>query len=571
MPSRGRTDSATARSAARAATPTAGCANSPGNPSRAPCRPPVARSTAEPAAFTAASAATVVPSSRTALAVPIPPLRPPTRAPVPAPTTPCATGPSAAASTAAAPVAAVGRSAGSLAGPPRPRSNSTAAGTIGTTAPGTGKPTPAAASRAITPSAAARPKALPPLRTTACTRWTVLRGIEQVGLPGARRGAADVHPGDRALGRGEDDGGARQRAGHARVPDPQAGDVGQGVVRSGAHAAIVRPGRVPPAVPTRSAPPAAAGSAAPPAARSRPPPTTGTRRWSTGAPAWSSRSIASTSLRTWARTPPCRRRSPRSARWRPASSWPGRGAMAVAAAPRRPPPASSRRSRGSPRPAEVAGAPAAPYPRRAPPPPTCPAAEVPALRRGGRRHVRGGRLRLGGARCRRAVRRRPAFRYRVRDRLRAARRGRRAPGRPGRARSGCRRSPRRPRSPTPRPAPPPRRPAPASRHARRELADDLVGDVGDHAAAELRGPPGDLHVGDHRDRASCPARPRSCDAVDGGLAVPLPRESRPLASMTTAVGGVVALDVDALALVGQRDRAELDLDRAGERVALVRR
>ena len=37
------------------------------------------------------------------------------------------------------------------------------------------------------------------------------------------------------------------------------------------------------------------------------------------------------------------------------------------------------------------------------------------------------------------------------------------------------------------------------RHARRELTDDLVGDVGDHTAAELRGPPGDLHVGDHRD------------------------------------------------------------------------
>ena len=30
-------------------------------------------------------------------------------------------------------------------------------------------------------------------------------------------------------------------AGHARMPDPQAGDVGQGVVRSGAHAAILEP------------------------------------------------------------------------------------------------------------------------------------------------------------------------------------------------------------------------------------------------------------------------------------------------------------------------------------------
>ncbi|AQZ64292.1 hypothetical protein BKM31_25050 [[Actinomadura] parvosata subsp. kistnae] len=52
----------------------------------------------------------------------------------------------------------------------------TAAGTIGTAPPATGKPVPASASRDITPQAALSPKALPPDRTTACTRSTRLRG-----------------------------------------------------------------------------------------------------------------------------------------------------------------------------------------------------------------------------------------------------------------------------------------------------------------------------------------------------------------------------------------------------------
>ena len=60
--------------------------------------------------------------------------------------------------------------------PAATRSNTTAAGTIGTTPPGTGNPTPAASSRAITPSAAASPYADPPDSTMAWTRWTVASG-----------------------------------------------------------------------------------------------------------------------------------------------------------------------------------------------------------------------------------------------------------------------------------------------------------------------------------------------------------------------------------------------------------
>ena len=63
--------------------------------------------------------------------------------------------------------------------PPRPRSNTTAAGTIGTTWPVGARPGSRRRPRpagAITPSAAASPKALPPVSSTACTRSTWLRG-----------------------------------------------------------------------------------------------------------------------------------------------------------------------------------------------------------------------------------------------------------------------------------------------------------------------------------------------------------------------------------------------------------
>ncbi len=114
------------------------------------------------------------------LAEPIPPLTGPTVAPVPAPTQPSATGApgslAAAASTAARPVAASGRA---LKSPPRPRSNTHAAGTTGTTCAGstpTRTPRPRSSSQAITPDAASSPYALPPVSTIASTRWTTLRG-----------------------------------------------------------------------------------------------------------------------------------------------------------------------------------------------------------------------------------------------------------------------------------------------------------------------------------------------------------------------------------------------------------
>ena len=97
-------------------------------------------------------------------------------APVPAPTTPDAGRSAEAAAYARAPNSAVGRCPNV---PPRPRSKITAAGTMGTTWPGsgpTGKPMPSRSSAAITPSAAASPYALPPVSTTAFTCSTTFRG-----------------------------------------------------------------------------------------------------------------------------------------------------------------------------------------------------------------------------------------------------------------------------------------------------------------------------------------------------------------------------------------------------------
>jgi hypothetical protein len=103
----------------------------------------VAWSTDGPTAFNAASAATTVPSGSTALAVPSPPLRSAFIAPAPAPTLPDSKDVLAAVA-ASTPNAAVGRQPKS---PPRPRSNSAAVGTSGSSVP----------SQAWTPSAAARP------------------------------------------------------------------------------------------------------------------------------------------------------------------------------------------------------------------------------------------------------------------------------------------------------------------------------------------------------------------------------------------------------------------------------
>ncbi len=135
--------------------------------------------TTSPRALTAARAPTRrSPSSSTA--VPMPPGADrsspdilATVAPVPAPTCPSRTS-SLAASQAARPSVGPGRARGS----PVPRSNSTAAGTIGTRTPEspTSNPIPRSSSQPITPSAAARPKALPPVRSTASTCSTSMPG-----------------------------------------------------------------------------------------------------------------------------------------------------------------------------------------------------------------------------------------------------------------------------------------------------------------------------------------------------------------------------------------------------------
>jgi hypothetical protein len=101
-------------------------------------------------------------------------------APVPAPTEPSATGASVAASHAARPAAASGRTDGS----PIPRSNSTAAGTIGTRAISVSNPMSRSASHATAPSAAASPNALPPANTIA---WT-----SGVNVPGRRASVSRV-------------------------------------------------------------------------------------------------------------------------------------------------------------------------------------------------------------------------------------------------------------------------------------------------------------------------------------------------------------------------------------------
>jgi SAM-dependent methyltransferase len=87
---------------------------------------------------------------------------------------------------------------------PRPRWKTIAAGTVGTTLPGsgpTGLPRPAPASLAIAPSAAASPNALPPPRTIACTRSAEFRGssrsVSRVPGPGAAHIDACGRPGAR--------------------------------------------------------------------------------------------------------------------------------------------------------------------------------------------------------------------------------------------------------------------------------------------------------------------------------------------------------------------------------------
>ncbi len=142
-----------------------------------------------PSALTAASAETTTSPASTE-APPTPPFQHApgpgcfaTVAPVPAPTLPSSTSPSAAASQAAYPAASSGRAVDS----PIARSNRTAAGTIGTRATPASNPTPRSSSQRATPSAAARPNALPPVRSTAWISLTEVPGrIGSVSrVPGA--------------------------------------------------------------------------------------------------------------------------------------------------------------------------------------------------------------------------------------------------------------------------------------------------------------------------------------------------------------------------------------------------
>ena len=99
-----------------------------------------------------------------------------------------------------------------------------------------------------------------------------------------------------------------------------------------------------------------------------------------------------------------------------------------------------------------------------------------------------------------------------------------------------------------------------------ELPEQLVADVGHHAAPELGRPAGDVEVGEHvhaGDRALRRERGRH----HGGR--------RAVAALVLAAGvddgavrGLVLLDERRLALVGQVDRPELHLDPPGEVVAV---
>ncbi len=151
---------------------------------------PDAGSMGEPLALTTATAPTLtcasipgVPMMSPAMvtvvpAVPTPPWRPAALAPVPAPTDPHDCPPRRAPATARLPNSAPGRFAKL---PPRPRSNTTAAGTTGTTPARSsgepiGNPSPCSSSQPTTPSAAARPNALPPVRHTAWITSTRFSG-----------------------------------------------------------------------------------------------------------------------------------------------------------------------------------------------------------------------------------------------------------------------------------------------------------------------------------------------------------------------------------------------------------
>ncbi len=198
---------------------------SPRGTANVPSSAPVTGSTGLPSAFTTAIAPTTSPPGNRTLAVPIPPLRRPAAStvPVPAPMQPRAVpaggfsgvpaakgfvgvpagaGLLPAAWAARRPRAASGRA---WASPPRARSKTAAAGTIGTTmlcrsgGGPAGNPRPACSHQACTPPAAASPNALPPVRHTASTVGTRVVGsrasVSWVPGPPPRTSTAPTVPG----------------------------------------------------------------------------------------------------------------------------------------------------------------------------------------------------------------------------------------------------------------------------------------------------------------------------------------------------------------------------------------
>lgn len=190
-PARGSIASSDANTKGRASSAERGASSLPRMPAKG--APDVSNTV--PQAFTATTAPTTA-SSKRITERPRPlfmacsmPNSLPTLAPVPAPKLPWTNGlPDSAACTACTPKPASGRPCAS----PTTRSNRHAAGTIGTHMPANRKPMPVRSSSSMAPVAAAKPNALPPESTTACTSCAMFSGrsasVSRVaGPPRARR------------------------------------------------------------------------------------------------------------------------------------------------------------------------------------------------------------------------------------------------------------------------------------------------------------------------------------------------------------------------------------------------
>ena len=177
-----------------------------------------------------------MPSGVTTLAEPTPPFSAAACAPVPAPTVPWRTIRDRAAAAARRPNSASGRLRNT---PPAPRSKTTAAGTIGTTWCGCTpirNPRPRCSSQAITPPAASKPYALPPVRQIAVDLVHHVERMQRIGLTCARSTTAHVDTAD-GLWRRQHHGGPGQPApsGALVVADLEAGDVGEVVAAPDPH------------------------------------------------------------------------------------------------------------------------------------------------------------------------------------------------------------------------------------------------------------------------------------------------------------------------------------------------